>query len=99
MEKNYKNLLKQRLEYYLEWKSDWQDWFKHQEINEKAKKKFYENKRFFGIIMNFYFLPLNLLKYYKKKRAQNIYHRVLTNIDVLKEELKGEITNNKIWRR
>ncbi len=96
MKKNYQNLLKQRLEYYLEWKSDFQDWFKHQEINEKAKIRFYENKKFFGLIINFYFIPLNLYKYLKKKRAQHIYHRVLINIDVLKEELKDEITNNKI---
>ena len=34
MEKNYKHLLQDRLTYYLDWKADWQDWFKQQEINE-----------------------------------------------------------------
>ena len=46
MQKNYKHLLQERLTYYLDWKADWQDWFKHQEINEKAKKNFMETKNF-----------------------------------------------------
>tara|TARA_B100000287_G_C20600098_1_gene767687 strand:- start:1111 stop:1392 length:282 start_codon:yes stop_codon:yes gene_type:complete len=87
MKKNYKYLLEDRLTYYLEWKKDWQDWFKHQEINEKAKKKFYEDKKLFGLILSFYFLPLNLLKYYKKKRAQHVYNRILAVITVLKDEI------------
>ena len=97
MEKNYKHLLQDRLTYYLEWQADWQDWFKHQEINEKAKRKFYRDKKLFSLIMNFYFLPLNLLKYYKKKRAQHIYNKVLTVIAVLKEEIDS-INNNQKWR-
>ena len=39
MEKNYKHLLKERLTVYLDCKSNWQDYFKNQEINEKAKKQ------------------------------------------------------------
>ena len=48
MEKNYKHLLQDRLTYYLDWKADWQDWFKQQEINEKARRKFYEDKKLFS---------------------------------------------------
>ena len=98
MQKNYKHLLQERLTFYLEWKSNWQDWFKHQEINQKAKKKFYREKKFFSLIMNFYFLPLNLLKYYNKKRAQHVYNRVLTTIDVIQEEI-NLINNSQTWRK
>ena len=59
MQKNYKHLLQERLTFYQDWKSDWQDWFKHQEINEKAQKKFYGNRKIFSLVINFYFLPTN----------------------------------------
>ncbi len=98
MQKNYKHLLQERLTFYQDWKSDWQDWFKHQEINEKAQKKFYGNRKIFSLVINFYFLPTNFLKYYKKKRAQHIYNKVLTTIEVLKEEL-DTIKNNQTWEK
>ena len=92
MEK-YKYTLQNRLNYYLEAQNEWLEYFKHQEINAKAKRKFYGNKKIFGLIIELYFLPLNLLKYYKKRREQHIYSKVLTVIDVLKEEI-NEINNN-----
>ena len=98
MQKNYKHLLQERLTFYQDWKSDWQDWFKHQEINEKDQRKFYGDRKIFSLVINFYFLPTNFLKYYKKKRAQHIYNKVLTTIEVLKEEL-DEINNNQTWRK
>ena len=91
MEK-YKYTLQNRLNYYLEAQNEWLDYFKHQEINDKAKRKFYGNKKIIGWILELYFLPLNLLKYYKKKRAQHIYSKVLNVISVLKEEI-NEINN------
>ena len=92
MQKNYKYTLQDRLNYYLEARNEWLDYFKHQEITDKAKIKFYGNKKIIGWILELYFLPLNLLKYYKKRRAQHIYSKVLTVIDVLKEEI-NEINN------
>ena len=97
MKKNHKYLLQEKLSFYLDWEADWQNWFKNQEIIEKAKKKFYEDKKFFCVILNFYFLPINLLKYYQKKRAQHSYKKVLSMIAVLKEEL-DIINNNQKWR-
>ena len=60
--------------------------------HEKAKRKFYGDKKLFSLIVNFYFLPLNLLKYYKKKRAQHTFNKVLITIQVLKEEI--DLINN-----
>ena len=92
MQKNYKYTLQDRLSYYLEARNEWLDYFKHQEITDKAKRKFYGNKKIIGWILELYFLPLSLLKYYKKKRAQHIYSKVLNVIEVLKEEI-NEIKN------
>ena len=94
MEK-YKYTLQNRLNYYLEAQNEWLDYFKHQEINDKAKRKFYVNKKIFGLIIELYFLPLNLLKYYEKKRAHHIYNKVLAVISVLKEEINEINSKNK----
>ena len=98
MQKNYKHLLQERLTFYQDWKSDWQDWFKHQEINEKAQRKFYGDRKIFSLIIHFYFFPFTFWKYFKKKRAQHVYNKVLTTIEVLKEEL-DTINNNQTWRK
>ena len=95
---NYKYSLENRLNYYLEAQNEWLDYFKHQEINDKAKKRFYGNNKIFGLIMELYFLPLNLLKYYNKKRALHIYKNVLTVIQILKEEI-DTINKNQTWRK
>ena len=92
MQKNYKYTLEERLNYHLQTQDEWLEYFLHQQINEKAKRKFYGNKKIFGLTVELYFLPLSLLKYYKKKRAQHIYSKVLNVIEVLKEEI-NEINN------
>ena len=97
MEK-YKYTLQERLNYYLEAQNEWLEYFVHLEVNEKAKRKFYGNKKIFGLIMGLYFLPLNLLKFYNKKRALHIYSKVLTVIEVLKEEINDINNKNKLER-
>ena len=96
MQKNYKYTLQDRLSCYLEAQNEWLEYFKHQEINEKAKRKFYGNKKIFGLIIELYFLPLNLLKFYKKKRALHIYNKVLAVIEILKEEINDINNKNKL---
>ena len=98
MEKNYKYSLQERLNYYVECKNNWLEYFKHEEVNERAEKRLFGNNIIFCLIMELYFLPINLLKYYQKKRAQHIYNKLLIIIQVLKEEL-GTINNNQTWRK
>ena len=87
MEKKYKYSLQERLNYYVECKNNWLEYFKHEEVNEKAEKRLFGNNIIFYLVMELYFLPINLLKYYKKKRSQHIYNKLLITIQVLKEEL------------
>ena len=94
MEK-YKYTLQNRLNYYLEAQNEWLEYFKHQEVNAKAKRKFYGDRKIFGLITELYFFPLNLLKYYEKKRAYHIYNKVLIVIDVLKEEINEINSKNQ----
>ena len=96
--KNFKYTLQERLNYYVECKNGWLEYFKHQEVSEKAKKRFYDSHKIFSLIVQLYFLPLNLLEYYKKKRALHIYNKLLTTIEILKEEI-DLINNDQTWRK
>ena len=91
MEKNYKHLLKERLTIYLDCKSNWQDYFKNQEINEKARKKIFKNKKLLNFFINIYFLPINFLKYFEKKKDRHIYNKIVATIDIIKDELEPNI--------
>ena len=99
MEKNYKHLLKERLTIYLDCKSNWQDYFKNQEINEKARKKIFKNKKLLNFFINIYFLPINFLKYCEKKKDRHIYNKIVTTIDIIEHELKTNINKNQTERK
>ena len=98
MEKNYKYSLQERLNYYVECKNNWLEYFKHEEVNERAEKRLFGNNIIFYLVMALYFLPLNLLKFYKKKRALHIYNKVLAVIEILKEEINDINNKNKLER-
>ena len=99
MEKNYKHLLKERLTVYLDCKSNWQDYFKNQEINEKAKKQLYKKKKLLNFFINIYFLPINFLKYCEKKKDRHVYDKIVTTIDIIKYELETNIDKNQKGRK
>tara|TARA_Y100001970_G_scaffold223394_1_gene275024 strand:- start:6972 stop:7277 length:306 start_codon:yes stop_codon:yes gene_type:complete len=99
MEKNYKHLLKERLTVYLDCKSNWQDYFKNQEINEKAKKQLYKKKKLLNFFINIYFLPINFLKYCEKKKDRHVYDKIVTTIDIIKDELETNIDKNQKGRK
>ena len=44
-------------------------------------------------------MPINILRFLKKRRAIHSYQKVLTTIDVLKEELAILEQNNKPWEK
>ena len=79
--KNFKYTLQERLNYYVECKNGWLEYFKHQEVSEKAKKRFYDSRKIFSLFAQLYFLPLNLLEYYKKKEEQNMLYFQNKNYD------------------
>ncbi len=99
MEKNYKHILKERLTVYLDCKSNWQDYFKNQEINEKAKKQLYKKKKLLNFFINIYFLPINFLKYCEKKKDRHVYDKIVTTIDIIKDELETNIDKNQKGRK
>ena len=87
MQNKYKNILKEKLVLYKEWKNDWDLYFFHKSISEKAKKKYYSNRKFLNLILIVYFLPLKILKFLQDTRNAHIYKKGVTLIEVIQDEL------------
>ena len=54
--KSYKYTLQERLNYYVECKNNWSEYFKHEEVNPKAQKRLFGNNIIFYLVMELYFL-------------------------------------------
>ena len=65
MQNNQKNILKERLTNYIEWKNKMDEYFFELEISEKTKKKFYKKKNFLTFYYVFIFYQLTLLNIFK----------------------------------
>ncbi len=87
MNKNFKYILEERLQYMLEWQNTCLEYFKHQQIREKAKTKYYQERKIENLFFRIYYLPLNILKFLKKQKQKRNYLKGLTEIEVIKEEL------------
>ena len=87
MNKNFKYILEERLQYMLVWQRECLEYFEHQQISEKAKFKYYQERRIESLFFKIYFLPLIILKFLKKQKQKRRYLKGLTEIEVIKEEL------------
>ena len=79
MKKNFKYLLEERLKYRLSWKDEYLEYFKHQEITEKTKIEY--------LFYFIYFFPFNTLRFFQKRKAITTFKKILTEIQILQEEL------------
>ena len=87
MQSKYRNILKERLVFYKMWKNDWDLYFFHKSISEKAKKKYYSERKFLNLILSIYFLPLKVFKFIQDSRDAHIYNKGVTLIKVIQDEL------------
>tara|TARA_B100000965_G_C19169873_1_gene574073 strand:- start:85 stop:390 length:306 start_codon:yes stop_codon:yes gene_type:complete len=98
MKKNFKYLLEERLKYMLIWKNNCLEYFKHQEITEKTKNEYFKNRKVESFFYYIYFLPLNTLRFFKKRKQIKTFNKGLTEIQILEEEL-NQINNIQENRR
>ena len=62
---------------------------KHFELTDRVERELNKQKPFTSLIRRIYYLPLNILKYYKKKQLINEYEWTLKEIEILEKELKN----------
>lgn len=83
----FKNKLKDRLTYCRDWKYSIDLYLANREITKKADDEYYKTRPLLKIILNFYFLPCNLLKFARYLRIRHEYKKNEIEIKVLNEQL------------
>jgi hypothetical protein len=83
----FKNKLKDRLTYCRDWKHSIDLYLANREITKKADKEYYKTRPFLKLILNFYFLPYNLLKLVRYLRIRHEYKKNEIEIKVLNEQI------------
>ena len=61
MNKNFKYILEERLQYMLTWQKECLEYFKHQQIQEKAKLKYYQDRKLESLFCDIYYINLRNL--------------------------------------
>ena len=83
----FKNKLKDRLTYCRDWKYSIDLYLANREITKKTDDEYYKTRPFLKIILNFYFLPYNLLEFVRYLRMKHEYKKNEIEIKVLNEQL------------
>ena len=88
MRYQFENTIKDRLMYCLEWKQNVDVYLANRRISKKANEEYYKSKPLLKLIINFYFIPYNLLRFFRYLRIIHDYKKNEIEIKVLSKELK-----------
>jgi len=91
----FKNKLKDRLTYCRDWKYSIDLYLANREITKKADDEYYKTRSFLKIILNFYFLPYNLLKIVRYLIIRHDYKKNEIEIKVLSKKI-NDYQNNEL---
>ena len=85
---NYlKNKIKNRLKYCIDWKSSVDIYLANKEVLKKTDAEFYKSRPLLKVILDIYFIPINLIKLLKYLRMCHEYKKNEVEIKVLAKEL------------
>ena len=86
--KNYfKNKMRDRLTYFHEWKNSVDIYLANQEITKKADEEYYKSKPLLKLILNIYFIPYNILRFFLYLRMIHEYKKNQVEIKILNREI------------
>ena len=86
--KNYlRNKIKNRLKYCVDWKSSVDIYLANKEVIKKTDAEFYKSRPFLKVILDIYFIPINLIRLLKYLRMCHEYKKNEVEIKVLTKEL------------
>jgi len=89
MNNYYKNKLKDRLTYCKDWKQSIDMYLANKEITKKADDEYYKSMPLLKLILDVYFIPLNIIRFLKYLRMIHEYKKNQVEIRVLRKELKN----------
>ena len=80
--------MKDRLAYCVEWKNSVDIYLANKEITKKADDEYYKSKPLLKLILDVYFIPLNIIKFFNYVRMIHEYKKNQVEIKVLNKELQ-----------
>ena len=87
MNNYFRKKLKERLTYCQDWKHSIDIYLANKEITKKADDEYYKSKPLLKLILDVYFIPLNIIRFLRYLRMIHEYKKNQIEIRVLKQEL------------
>ena len=84
MKNNLDEVINERLKNRIEWRNYLAWLLTHKELQMKAKKEFYKDKLILNLIMKFYFLPYNTIKFLSYLSDRHKFEMIQTEIRMLR---------------
>ena len=95
--RNYlKNKMKDRLAYCYDWKNSVDIYLANKEITKKADDEYYKSRPLLKLVLDVYFIPYNLIRFFKYLRMLHEYKKNQVEIMVLSEELNEDNKQKRI---
>ena len=86
--RNYvKNRIKDRLMYCKDWRNSVEIYLEGKKIYNKTNKEFYKSKPYLKALLNVYYFPYNMSKFFGYLKMIHEYKKNETEIKVLSKEL------------
>ena len=87
MRNYFKNKMKERLNYCHEWKNSVEMYMASKEITKKTNEEYYKSKPLLKLILDVYFVPCHMLRFFRYLRMVHEYKKNQVEIKVLNKEL------------
>ena len=89
----FKEKLKNRLMYCLNWKKDTELYLKYKNLTDTVNRKYYEKKPILKLFLNIYFLTINVLKFLHLLRISRDLEKNNIEISYIYNQLDKEENN------
>ena len=86
----FKNKMKDRLTYCKEWQNSVEIHWANKEITKKTDYEYYKSRPILKLILDFYFIPYNILRLIKYLRMLHEYNKNKIEIKVLTKEIHDD---------
>ena len=89
----FKEKLKDRLMYCLNWKKDTEIYLKYKNLTDTVNKEYYKKRPILKFFLRIYFLPINVLKFLQLLRISRDLEKNNIEISYIYSQLKKEENN------
>ena len=90
MKNKLSDIIKERLENRYKWRNYLGWLLTHKELQMQAKKDYYKDKLILNLILKFYFLPYNTIRYFSYLCDRHKFEMIENEIKMLKKVQEDE---------